>query len=49
MKIWNNNRKSMWSKIKELKNTKEEKKTRKFTKHDKWRAHNLMSEINPDV
>lgn len=26
MKIWNNNRKSMWSKIKELKNTKEEKK-----------------------
>lgn len=27
MKIWNNNRKSMWSKIKELKNTKRKKKT----------------------
>lgn len=32
MKIWNNNRKSMWSKIKELKNTKEEKKKQKIHK-----------------
>ena len=52
MKIWNdNNRKSMQNKIKQLKNTKEKKKTQKitFTKRNQWRVQNLMAEINPDV